>query len=147
MNKNKTLIAILMLVSMLIIAGGTVFVLQRSDSNSQSQTTPENKDGGSSSNTGGNEEDDQQPLKDDIDPEINDRASKIEAEADDLINSDPEKASEKYQEAGRLYDEAGNKNKAGDMFDNSKTAESMIPEKEPEVGDPVVTPGIVPESP
>lgn len=146
MNKNKTLIAILMVVSMLIIAGGTVFVLQRSDSNSQSQTTPENKDD-DSSNDGGNKEDDQQPLKDDIDPEINDKASKIEAEADGLINSDPEKASEKYQEAGRLYDEAGNKNKAGDMFDNSKTAESMIPEKEPEIGDPVVTPGVVPESP
>lgn len=146
MNKNKTLIAILMVVSMLIIAGGTAFVLQRSDSNSQSQTTPENKDD-DSSNDGGNKEDDQQPLKDDIDPEINDKASKIEAEADDLINSDPEKASEKYQEAGRLYDEAGNKNKAGDMFDNSKTAESMIPEKEPEIGDPVVTPGVVPESP
>lgn len=146
MNKNKTLIAILMVVGVLAIAGGTVFVLQRSDSNSQSQTTPKNKDD-DSSNDGGNKEDDQQPLKDDIDPEINDRASKIEAEADDLINSDPEKASEKYQEAGRLYDEAGNKNKAGDMFDNSKTAESMIPEKEPEIGDPVVTPGVVPESP
>lgn len=146
MNKNKTLIAILMVVGVLAIAGGTVFVLQRSDSNSQSQTTPKNKDD-DSSNDGGNKEDDQQPLKDDIDPEINDKASKIEAEADDLINSDPEKASEKYQEAGRLYDEAGNKNKAGDMFDNSKTAESMIPEKEPEIGDPVVTPGVVPESP
>jgi len=132
MNRKKTiLLAALIILGLVLTASATVYVLRML--NNESQVTPpandntDKKDGGDNNTT------------DKIDPEKNEAASKVEEEAKALMETDPQKAAKKYEEAASLYEEAGNHGKAADMRDSAMTAESMTPPEEVDFGEPVIT--------
>lgn len=129
MKKRIGIIAAI-IIGIVAIGFATVMVLSKVESTRNQDDSSKNQDDSS----------DPEPLEDGVDRQLNNQAAAIEAEANELLESDPVEAHKKYEEAAKAYTEAGNLNKAGDMADNAQTAKSLTPVSTPEEGEPVVTP-------
>lgn len=127
-NKKIAILSAVIVIVIGLAAGIGMYFMQ--DDNSKPTPKPNDTANGTESYL----------IKDGVDIELNDKANKLEDEAEKLMESDPLVASDKYKEAAQAYEEAGNKSKAADMNDNASTAGSMTTVPNPEPGDAVITP-------
>lgn len=129
MRNKKLIMALTVLVLAIgLVAGFGYYVMQKDDP----KPTPD------TDNTA--EKADSYLVKDGVNIELNNKANAIEAEANELMESDPLEASKKYSEAAEAYEAAGNKGKAADMSDSADSTAFMTPPPATDPGDAVITP-------
>ena len=125
---KRILIGLAVVLGVILTASLTVYILRSVNQDSQVNPQPNN-----------DTEESTTPTIKEIDPGKNDEAMKAESDAKQLMESDPQKAAIRYEEASNLYKEAGDYGKSADMADSARTAESMTPSVEPEFGEPVIS--------
>lgn len=106
------------------VAWGTIAILSSIDSNKQENTPAASEDPKK-------EEEPENTFGDPVIDEDKDKlAEAIEAEAVNLIETNPEQARVKYLEAAEAYKEAGNVSKSSEMTADATTAELLAQQQQ-----------------
>lgn len=121
MKKSQLITAFTVLICTIVVTAGTVLLLsyiekqRNNDTNQQSEQ--KEKEANVEAIKG---------FEENIDEDKNEQAQAIESDAMGLIESDPAKAYTRYLEAEKVYKDAGNMNKVGEMRANALTAQAQI---------------------